>query len=844
MPDTRLGFREWRLPSVIENIQQTTPQEVLTDVADHNSSSARHSSTFVWGALFIIVLLNFAAFHGSLRGYFLADDFAHVDYLKSVFSGHSHLLVENFYSNWMQTLGTSFYRPFISLTLAFDYLLWGANPNGFHISNFTFQTLSSVFLFLSLNCMFPALPWKPRFMTAFLAAALFACHPLHPEVVSWIIARVDSVCTTFLFLSLWLYLLSRKTVGHSGLFQILSLGAFTLSLMSKEMAITLPPTIFLYELVNLSFSPEGKTLTWQNKIKAAVIASKWHIAMLLFYLGFRTIALGTLFGGYGGSVGDGLKDTIWRRWFQEGCLFRLFLPFNQDVTEPKNFLRLAFKLSLAGAFALAITRAFLKHGKNAALPFALSPFAIFAAGWFVIALAPTVQVFDITANLQGGRFVYLATAPAVLFLSALVFGAGDRQSKYGNLSLLTALSIALALVFTVSYTYLAVKNNKPWQEASRGVSNIRASVEKELEGKPPDAKIAVLNLPPHNKGAHMLYNAAMFGVTLKPPLSKEDWTGRVITFEPVTFGDANLINRTRFKQLLADKNLMGVFVWQQNIQKLVPMKEWRRDALEATSQSVQLKPGHATLKVREDSLNSPVIDVPSTDFDFVDLELKVEGAQSKGQNSGNILLLSWTGEVNPMTGGGRQIALPLRQTNKHEKYRFSVGELKTWISEGRITGLQIDTSLKPVTLDLKSAQLTNAVDEIPELKVSPQCDSYTDSNGTIYIKTSLGPLSYDATKIKNAKSVRYEISAPDSWFEHYSGTLRDTGPSQHIADTGKLADLSSSDLIMNLNALKVPGFYELRIMALDADDKVIGYVSNPVNFQLSSSFFKRKKDQQ
>ncbi|MBA3992531.1 MAG: hypothetical protein C0469_03320 [Cyanobacteria bacterium DS2.3.42] len=827
---------------MIENIQQTTPQHVVTEAAVQTTSPARESSALVLGALCIVVILNFAAFHSSLRGYFLADDFAHVDYLKTVFSGHAHLLVENFYSNWMQTLGTSFYRPFISLTLAFDYLIWGANPNGFHISNFVFQTLSSVFLFLALNCMFPALAWKPRFMTALLAASLFACHPLHPEVVSWIIARVDSVCTTFLFLSLWLYLLSSKRADQSGPLQILSLGAFTLSLMSKEMAITLPPTIFLYELINLSFSPEGKTLTWQNKFKAALIASKWHIALLLLYLGFRTIALGTLFGGYGGSVGDGLKDTIWRRWFQEGCLFRLVLPFNQDVTHPKDSLRLVFKLALAGAFALAITRAFLKQGKNSALPFALSPFAIFAVGWFVIALAPTVQVFDITENLQGGRFVYLATAPVVLFLSALTFGTGDRRSKYGNLSLLTALSIALAMVFTISYTYLAVKNNKPWQEASRGVSNIRASVEKELEGKPPNSKIAVLNLPPHNKGAHMLYNAAMFGVTLKPPLSKEDLTGRVITFEPVTFGDANLINRTRFKQLLADKNLLGVFVWQQNSQKLVAMKEWRRDALDPTSQSVPLKSGRCTLKDRRDSMNSPVIDVPSTDFDFVDLELKVDGSKSKKQNSSNILLLSWTGAVNPMNGAARQIALPLRQTNTFEKYRFSVGELKTWIGEGRITGLQIDTSLKPITIDLKSAQLTNASDEIPDLKVLPECNSFIDSNGTIYIKSTLGPLSYDATKIKNAKSVRYEISAPDSWFEHYSGTLRDTGPSQHISDSGKLKDLSSSNLTINLNALKVPGFYELRIMALDADDKVIGYVSNPINFQLSGNFFKHSKE--
>ena len=107
----------------------------------------------------------------------------------------------------------------------------------------------------------------------------------------------------------------------------------------------------------------------------------------------------------------------------------------------------------------------------------------------------------------------------------------------------------------------------------------------------------------------------------------------------------------------------------------------------------------------------------------------------------------------------------------------------------------------------------------------------------------LGPLIYDATKIKNAKAVRYEISAPDSWFEHYSGTLRDTASSEHIADSGKLDALQSSNARIGLDALKVPGFYEFRIMALDANGKATGYVSNPINFQIDGSFFKRKKNQ-
>lgn len=835
--------------TVIENIQQSTSQDGLNTRAAAANEPAKDSLLLIFGAVLIIVLLNFAAFSDSLRGYFLADDFAHVDYLKSVFNGNAHLLWKNFYSNWMQTLGTCFYRPLISITLASDYLFWGANPDGFHISNFLYQTLSSVFLFLSLLCMFPALDKRAKFSTALLTASLFACHPLHPEVVSWIIARVDSVCTTFLFLSLWLYLLSRHGAKEpSGALQVLSLISFTLSLMSKEMAITLPPTIFIYELINAAFSSSDKQekkndAGWRagfvEPFKEALKATKWHILLLLVYLGFRAVVLGTLFGGYSGSVGEGLKDSLFRRWFEGGSLTRLLLPFNDLVTEPSNKIRLVFKLMTGAALVIAVARAILSKRKISAFPFSISPFLPLGLIWLVIALAPTVQVFDITAILQGGRFVYLATAPVVLIIASLIFGAGDEKKNHGHISLLPLLSTALAALFTISYAFIARQNNQPWVEASRGVNSLRAGVEAALTGRPKDMKVALLNLPPHQKGAHMLYNASMFGVTLKPPLTKEDLSERIITFEPVTFGDANLIGRTRLRNLLADKNLAGVFVWDSTEQELLPMKGWHSIALCAPRQTFELGGGNAVLEDANQIFQSPAIDAPSTDFDFLDVTLKVEPKDPNKKLPENaILVLGWAGATHPIYAQERESVQPLKPGEN--TYRFSVGELKSWVGEGKITGLTLNTSEKPCKINVKTVRFINADDEIPALSFAPGTKTYIDSNGTLYINKDLGPLIYDATKIKGAKYVRYEISRPESWFEHYTGTLRDKAPSDKAFDSGKLDDLSSTNAVVSLKALKVPGYYEFRILAMDAQDKPLGYVSNPINFQVTPAYFKRK----
>lgn len=834
------------------------------------STSARESLIPVLVAVFIIVALNFVAFHGSLRGYFLADDFAHVDYLKNVFNGHADLLAKNFYTNWMQTLGTSFYRPFISITLAGDYLFWGANPKGFHISNFVYQTLTSVFLFLSLNCMFPALNRRARFLTAFFSAALFAAHPLHPEVVSWIIARVDSVCTTFLFLSFYLYLLSRQREGATGqLFNVLSLAAFIISLMSKEMAITLPPTIFLYELINYSTqndSDNGKrTGGWKSRFKAAFSASLSHSAVLVGYLIFRTFALGTVFGGYSGSVGDGLKESIWKRWFQEGCLNRLILPFNDAVTGPKDPLRLLFKLFTAGALVLAGSRIFLSSRQSKSITysanfplekFGISPFAILAVGWCLIALAPTIQVFDITQNLQGGRFVYLATAPVGLLLCSFIFGTGETRPSSKNLSLLGALSIALALALTASYATLASLNNRPWTEASRGVQTLRESLEKELDGKPANTKIAILNLPQHNKGAHMLYNSAMFGVALKPPLSKTDLTERVITFEPVTYGDSNLINRARLKEILADKNVAEIFLWNAAEQKLMPMQktmpmmpmmptkaaaDFQKDAqnAEPSPKILELNNSGVFILQNSDSLHSPEFSADSTAYDFLDIELK---ARANEMEPGALLLLTWRGSTNPIYDSIRQIAVPLIGGNEFHKYRFSVGELKSWVREGNITGIRLDTTQKPMQITVKSARLINAVDEIPHFSLAADKNLKVDANGTTYTNTNLGPFAYDATQIKDAASIKFEVSSPDSWFEHYTGTLRDKGPSEHVSFSEKLPGLKGVNTYIDLTPLKRSGFYEIRIQAFDTNGKPVGYVSNPINFQVSENFFKRKPE--
>ena len=238
-------------------------------------------------------------------GYFLADDYVHIAYLGNVFHGHPQLLMQNFYTNWLQTEGTQFYRPLISLTLAWDYWLFGANAFGYHLSNTMFQIGSSIFLFLACRRVLNGFCAKQATWAAFFTAALFSAHPLHPEVVSWVIGRVDSVCALFYLLSIWLFLKAYQ--DNCRWAQACSLSAFVLSLLSKEMAVSLPATIMIYCLISAYSLPltasNGIELKacFNEFVKQAVASFKktWMFwLVLMVYLIGQTVAPGTISGGY------------------------------------------------------------------------------------------------------------------------------------------------------------------------------------------------------------------------------------------------------------------------------------------------------------------------------------------------------------------------------------------------------------------------------------------------------------------------------------------------------------------------------------------------------------------
>ncbi len=838
------------MQSAPEIQQKTNDLTVVTDSRIH----ARES--FLASALsrdvlpiILLVAINLVCYSRTLSGYFLADDFIHISFLHQVFSGHWELVWNNFAHNWMQAQGTQFYRPFISLTLVFDYWLGRGNPVIFHVSNTVYQIASTLFLFLLTRRLLriltaapaqerqasatqplatEAADWQRQAgLAAFFAAALFAANPLHPEVVSWIIGRVDSVCSAFYLLSFWLFLKAVQDRSRwSGAFSLLS---FSLSLLSKEMAVTLPLVLALTVLFGLRGTTPFKTriadtfrLTWPF----------W--ATLSLYFIIRTLALGTIGGGYAGAIGEGLSGSFFKRWFEDQSLCRVVFPFNAEIFSQRDRLRQALSILYALSAASVFLRlVFLRRQSG------LTRFVFFGGLWFVIAMLPTWQVFNLTDSLQCSRFIYLGTAPLSLMLSLLLLPVSPSYAQ-GKLRYVNTASIILLLCLVIISSAITYRNNLPWSHASKQVRAFREAIERQLRGMPASRKLVILNIPQRLEGAHMLYNAAMLGVLLSPPLSRENLAQRVVSFEPMTYGDSDLIVISRLRRLLADKNSYSYYFFDASQLTLVPLNLETSPRL-ARFDTSYLKKDLLDRKVIGATvhLRSVPLDIPAASVDFVDITLSL--SPSKPLSAPPVLYLSWAGSTHKFFSPDNRLSMPIAADGQSHTYSFCVSEHKSWLKAERINALDLELPCLSgqsavnghgaACLDLKEVSLASGQSRLPRLAPAER-SVFQGPDGICHARSAVLDFVFDASSLPAAAGTAVEISRPDGWFEHYSGTFRDRQLSDHCAKRLLLPG-TKGQFALGPDSFPSAGYYEIRLAALSPNGCVTGYVSDPVNLQIS-----------
>ena len=137
---------------------------------------------------------------------------------------------------WFVPGATQQYYPLMYTSYWLEYHLWGLDPLGYHLVNMLLHAAAAVLFWrLLLRLEVPG---------AWLAAALFAVHPVMVESVAWITERKNVLSLVLALLAMLAYLRfappEEARPRGSWRFYVVALALFALALAAKTVVVTLP----------------------------------------------------------------------------------------------------------------------------------------------------------------------------------------------------------------------------------------------------------------------------------------------------------------------------------------------------------------------------------------------------------------------------------------------------------------------------------------------------------------------------------------------------------------------------------------------------------------------------
>lgn len=190
----------------------------------------------------VLTLVIFAAYAPALRNGFVWDDTALV--LRDPLI-RSWLLIPEAFQHFLflDATPSDFYRPIQRLTYVADYAAFVFKPAGYHFTSILCHLGATLALLLLANELLRGcgVDGRNRRRLAFIAALIWAVHPVHVAAVAYISGRADPLAALFGFLGLYCGIRpAPPTRAYRWLLLIGAAALFLLSALSKETGLIFP----------------------------------------------------------------------------------------------------------------------------------------------------------------------------------------------------------------------------------------------------------------------------------------------------------------------------------------------------------------------------------------------------------------------------------------------------------------------------------------------------------------------------------------------------------------------------------------------------------------------------
>ena len=201
-----------------------------------------------YALIFLMPVVAFLAYSNIINAPFVFDDLPNI--VQS-----PHLRMTDLSPDCLvnATKGPSPFRPVAYFSFAINYYFGRYNVVGYHLTNIVIHIAVAMLLFW-LSIFTLSLTGIKQKSTPIFAALAWLLHPLHIQSVTYTVQRINSLAVLFYMLGLFLYIQARITQQSSPPQRLkcsfLFIGCVVsglLAIFSKEIAITLPVFIFLYE---------------------------------------------------------------------------------------------------------------------------------------------------------------------------------------------------------------------------------------------------------------------------------------------------------------------------------------------------------------------------------------------------------------------------------------------------------------------------------------------------------------------------------------------------------------------------------------------------------------------